>query len=731
MSDPIRYAVSGMNCGSCIAKVEGALQALPQVSTVNANLANGSVTVSGSGELDAVVTQTLDGLGYAAKPWTNPVEAAASSDTAANAIWRRFVIAAVLTIPVFVLEMGGHIFPAFHHLIGRTIGMQSSWMIQFALATLVLAWPGAEFYRKGIPSLLRGAPDMNALVVLGTAAAWGYSTVALFWPGLLPAADRAVYFEAAAVIVTLILLGRWLEARAKGQTGDAIRRLIGLRPETATVVRDGQDVTVALDDIQTGDLIRIRPGERIAVDGVITQGTSWIDETMITGEPIAVEKGPDAPLIGGTINGNGAMVMQAQAVGADTMLARIIEMVENAQASRLPVQDMVNKITGLFVPAVLVIAALTVVAWLVFGGDAGLSKALVAGVSVLIIACPCAMGLAVPVSIMVGTGRAAEMGVLFRQGAALQALGGVKTIAFDKTGTLTKGQPELTDVVDLTDDKERFLATVAAVEAQSEHPLAAPIVAAAMGASLPSVSSFEAVTGQGLRAQVAGQEVLIGNDKLLAQKGIDAFAIAPRFEALTTQAKTVILVAIGGKLAGLMALSDTVYDSAQNTIATLSADGVTTVLITGDTLQTAQAIAEQLGIDNVHAQTLPADKAAIVERLSADATTAFVGDGINDAPALAIADVGIAMGGGTDVAMQSADVVLMRSDPAAVLNARTISLATMRNIRQNLGWAFGYNILLIPVAAMGLLSPGLAAGAMALSSVLVVSNALRLRSVGT
>lgn len=729
MSDSKRYAVSGMNCGSCIAKVEGALRAVPQITSVNANLANGSVTVGGDGVLDGIVTQTLNCLGYAVSPWTNPVEAAASSTTATSAIWHRFLIAAVLTVPVFVLEMGGHVFPAFHHLIARTIGMQTSWMIQFTLATLVLAWPGADFYRKGIPSLIRGAPDMNALVVLGTAAAWSYSAVALFLPDLLPAADRTVYFEAAAVIVTLILLGRWLEARAKGQTGDAIRRLIGLRPETATVVRDGQDVTVAIDDIQTGDLIRVRPGERIAVDGVITEGTSWVDESMITGEPIAVEKGLEASLIGGTINGNGAMVMRAAAVGSDTMLARIIDMVETAQASRLPVQDLVNKITGLFVPAVLGLALLTVLGWLIFGGDAGLSKALVAGVSVLIIACPCAMGLAVPVSIMVGTGRAAEMGVLFRQGAALQALGDIKTIAFDKTGTLTKGQPALTDVFAVDGDQDKLLQIVAAVEAQSEHPLAAPIIAATNSTILPAVKGFSAITGQGLRAQVAGQLVLIGNDRLMADEGINIDAVSTHFEALGAQAKTVILVAIGGKAAGLLALSDTVFDSAQSVISTLMSDRVQPVLITGDTKQTAQAIADTLGINMVHAQTLPADKAAIVERLRSTTRTAFVGDGINDAPALAMADVGIAMGGGTDVAMQSADVVLMRSDPSAILDARTISRATMRNIRQNLGWAFGYNVLLIPVAALGLLSPGLAAGAMALSSVLVVGNALRLRGV--
>ena len=725
MSHTTRYAVIGMNCGSCIAKVEGALLDVPTITAANANLANGSVTVTGDPE--KVTVQTLAKLGYTAQPWVTPVDAASASTSTADAIWWRFVVAAVLTAPVFVMEMGGHAFPAVHHFIARTIGMPASWMIQFILVTIVLAWPGAEFYRKGVPALWRRAPDMNALVVLGTGAAWAYSTVALFWPAVLPAADRAVYFEAAAVIVTLILLGRWLEARAKAQTGDAIRGLIGLRPKTATVVRDGRDVVLPIEDIVTGDHIRIFPGERIAVDGTVLHGTSWVDESMITGEPLAVEKTADAVVIGGTINGQGALVMQARAVGADTMLSRIVEMVEAAQASRLPVQDLVNKVTGWFVPAVIAISMLTAVVWLLVG--AGLSTALVAAVSVMIIACPCAMGLAVPVSIMVGTGRAAELGVLFRQGAALQSLGEVTTIAFDKTGTLTKGTPELTDVHAIAMTKDALLAVTAAVEAASEHPLAAPILRAASDLDVAPATDVTAVVGQGLMGKVAGRDVLIGNDLLMTDNGADQSLGRDAANRYTKQAKTVIYVAVQGQLAGVLALKDEAHDTAKDAIAGLIEQGVAPVLITGDTEATARAIGGQLGITDIHAQTHPQDKAAVVETLKTAGPVAFVGDGINDAPALAMADVGIAMGGGTDIAIDSADVVLMRNDPAAVLTAKRISRATMRNIRQNLGWAFGYNVLLIPVAAFGLLTPALAAGAMALSSVLVVTNALRLKRV--
>jgi Cu+-exporting ATPase len=580
---------------------------------------------------------------------------------------------------------------------------------------------------------------MNSLVVLGTTAAWGFSTVAVFAPGLLPPGTRAVYFEAAAVIVTLILLGRWLEARAKGQTGAAIRRLIGLRPATARVERGGDVVEVAIAEVRRGDIVQVRPGERIAVDGVVRDGTSWVDESMLTGEPLAVEKAKGATVVGGTVNGNGALRMRATAVGSDTMLARIVAMVQEAQGARLPVQDMVNRITAWFVPAVMGIALATVAGWLVFGPAPALPFALVAGVAVLIVACPCAMGLATPTSIMVGTGRAAELGVLFRQGDALQALQGVRVVAFDKTGTLTLGKPDVTDILPLgglgVDD---LLALVAAVEALSEHPLAGAIVRAAKAKGIPIAPArdFTAIPGHGLRATVGGKLVLVGTGRLMQREGVAADTMQAMADDLAAKGRTPVLVAVDGQAAGVLALADQVKPSAASTVRALHAQGLRVAMITGDAQATAAAIAADLGIDTVQAEVLPEGKVAAIRDLQRLGAVAYVGDGINDAPALAAADVGVAIGTGTDVAVESAHVVLMSGDPIGIVTAIEISRRTMRNIHQNLGWAFGYNVLLIPVAAGALypvwgtlLSPALAAGAMALSSVLVVGNALRLRRV--
>jgi Cu+-exporting ATPase len=565
---------------------------------------------------------------------------------------------------------------------------------------------------------------MNSLVVLGAGAAWTYSTVALFAPALLPVGSRAVYFEAAAVIVTLILLGRWLEARAKGQTGAAIRRLVGLRPDTATVLRASQQIDIPVTQVMVDDVLLVRPGGRIPVDAVIAQGHSFIDEAMLTGEAMPVEKGEGDRVTGGTVNGNGAIQVRAVAVGADMMLSRIIAMVSDAQNARLPVQDMVNRITMWFVPAVLVIAVLTVVSWLFFGT---VSEALVAGVSVLIIACPCAMGLAVPVAIMVGTGRAADLGVLFRQGDALQALQSVDVVAFDKTGTLTLGQTVLTDVIALDGNRDALLALVAGVEAASEHPLAKAVMTAAEGLTLPDVSGVKAIPGYGLQAQADGKTILVGAARLLVREGVAVDVLQAHADDLAAQGRTPVMVAIGGAPAGVLAVADKVRPGAAAVVEGLRAQGVRVAMITGDTKATARAIAAELGIDDVVAEVLPEGKVAALKALRGK--VAYVGDGINDAPALAAADVGIAIGTGTDVAVESADVVLMSGDPDGVLRGIKISRAAMRNIKQNLGWAFGYNILLIPVAALGLLSPALAAGAMAASSVLVVLNALRLRRV--
>ena len=735
----VHLQIDGMTCASCLAKVEGALNDVSGVTTANVNLASGVASVTMLISDTSALIAAVQSVGYLATPVNDtarPVDR--NADDARRLGWR-VLVAAALTLPIFVIEMGGHLFPAVHHWINRVVGMQDSWLIQFVLATLVLAVPGAGFFAKGVPALLRGGPDMNALVVMGTSAAWLFSTIAVFRPQWLPDGTIAVYFEAAAAIVTLILLGRWLEARAKGRTGAAIRKLVGLRPATARVERDGDVVEVSVADVKRGDILQVRPGERIAVDGVLREGTSWVDESMITGEPVPVEKTKGAMLVGGTVNGNGALRMRATAVGADTMLARIIAMVEEAQGARLPVQDLVNWITSWFVPAVMVIAALTVVVWFVFGPAPALPFALVAGVSVLIIACPCAMGLATPTSIMVGTGRAAELGVLFRQGDALQALQGVSVVAFDKTGTLTEGRPILTDITALDGDEDALLAQVAAVEALSEHPLGRAIVQTAKdkGLTLPAVRDFAAITGFGLRATTDAGLVLVGAARLLVREGVDTGPLAQMADRLAQQGKTPMLVAIDGRAVGILAVADRAKPTAKATVAALHARGLRVAMITGDTAATAQVIADELGIDQVIAEVLPEGKVDAVKALQLSGSkVAFVGDGINDAPALATADVGVAIGTGTDVAVESADVVLMSGDPSGVVNAIAVSRATLRNIKQNLGWAFGYNVLLIPVAAGILfplwgvtLSPQLAAGAMAMSSVLVLANALRLRWV--
>jgi Cu+-exporting ATPase len=710
----MRFEISGLNCGACAARAEKAMSGVAGVTSAHVNFADHTATVDADRALFAQIESASTTAGYPATLITQQAQPKTREDET-PALRRATLIAAALTLPIFIVEMGGHIFPPIHHAIAQTIGLQTLWVAQFILASIVLIWPGQDFYRIGVPALLRRAPDMNSLVVLGATAAWGYSTIATFAPQILPAGSVAVYFEAAAVIVTLILLGRWLEARAKGRTGAAIKRLIGLRPDTASVLRDGTFVSINIADVVVGDIIQLTAGERIAVDGDVVTGTGFIDESMISGEPIAVEKTAGDTVVAGTLNGANTLTMTAKAVGSDTMLARIIDMVVAAQGARLPVQDLVNKITLWFVPAVMVIAAATVAIWLLLGS---LPIALVAGVSVLIIACPCAMGLATPTSIMVGTGRAADLGVLFRRGDALQSLEGVDVVAFDKTGTLTMGAPVVASNTLRADD----LAAVAAVEAASNHPLAAAIVALA-GRHLPTATDVETVPGHGIQGMVAGRRIVIGNAAMMAWDGVSAQADVPA-------GQTPVMVAIDGTFAGTLGLSDAPKADAKSTVQNLQAQGIEVVMVSGDTQTAADVLGAALGIDRVIAGVLPDGKADVVRDFQSKGhRVAFLGDGINDAPALACADVGIAMGNGTDVAVDSADVVLVSGNPMGVLRAITISRATLRNIRQNLGWAFGYNVLLIPVAALGWLTPQLAALAMAASSVLVVTNALRLRWV--
>jgi Cu+-exporting ATPase len=740
----VRLNVASMTCASCVGRIDKALAAVPGVLDVNVNLASETATVTyaeGAAGLDDLL-RAASAAGYPATPADagGQEDASTRKTEEARALARKTMLAAALALPVFLLEMGAHVVPGMHELIGRTIGHQTSWMIQFVLTTVVLAWPGRAFYTKGFPALFKGAPDMNSLVAVGTSAAYAYSLVALFAPTLLPEASRAVYFEAAAVIVVLILLGRWLEARAKGRTGAAIQKLLGLQARTARVLVDGAAQDIPIEQIGTGAILLVRPGERIAVDGEVTEGSARVDESMITGEPVPVAKAEGDPVTGGTVNGTGSFQFRATRVGADTTLAQIIRMVEEAQGAKLPIQGMVDRITLWFVPAVMAVAALTVLIWLIIGPSPALSYALVAGVSVLIIACPCAMGLATPTSIMVGTGRAAEMGVLFRKGDALQQLTGVNVVALDKTGTVTEGRPELTDLV-LADGFKRaeVLALVAAVEAQSEHPIAEAIVRAAQaeGAARHEARAFESITGYGVRAQVAGRDVLIGADRLMAREGLEPGPLAAAETDLASRGRTALYAAIDGQVAAVIAVADPVKPSSAASIRALHDLGLKVAMITGDKRETAEAIAYETGIDHVIAGVLPDGKVAALDELRAGGkAVAFVGDGINDAPALAYADVGIAIGTGTDVAIESADVVLMSGDLRGVVNAFEVSGRTMRNIRQNLFWAFGYNVALIPVAAGALypafgllLSPVLAAGAMALSSVFVLTNALRLRRV--
>ncbi|MCO8247702.1 heavy metal translocating P-type ATPase [Comamonas thiooxydans] len=737
--------VGGMTCASCVGRVERALKKVPGVQDAVVNLATerASVQLQGSVDVSSLIA-AIEKAGYEAQPVLHNV-AATGEDAAAQrqaqereSLKRSLIFATVFALPVFLLEMGGHMVPAFHHWIAGSIGTQNSWYIQFALTAVVLFGPGRRFFDKGVPALLRAAPDMNSLVAVGTSAAFAYSVVATFVPQWLPAGTVNVYFEAAAVIVALILLGRFLEARAKGNTSEAIRRLVQLQAKTARVRKGGLVQEVDIAQVRAGDVIDVRPGERIPVDGEVIEGRSFVDESMISGEPVPVEKAEGAEVVGGTVNQNGALAFRATKVGADTLLAQIIRMVEQAQGSKLPIQALVDKITMWFVPAVMAAALLTFVIWLVWGPDPALSFALVNAVAVLIIACPCAMGLATPTSIMVGTGRAAQMGVLLRKGEALQQLKDARVVAVDKTGTLTRGRPELTDLV-LADGFERgaVLAQVAAVEDRSEHPIARAIVDAAKaeGLEVPAISDFASVTGFGVRALVLGDQVEIGADRFMRELGLSVEGFAAEAERLGSEGKTPLYAAIGGKVAAMIAVADPIKPSTKPAIDALHALGLKVAMITGDNRHTAEAIARQLGIDEVVAEVLPGGKVESVKRLKAEhGTLAYVGDGINDAPALAEADVGIAIGTGTDIAIEAADVVLMSGDLSGVPNAIALSKATMKNIGENLFWAFAYNVALIPVAAGllypfngMLLSPVFAAGAMALSSVFVLSNALRLK----
>ena len=741
--ETIDIGVGGMTCASCVAHVEKALRAVPGVLEASVNLATERASVralAGPSLFDAL-GRAITRAGYEPRRLEASANASdrerAAREEETRVLSRKVALAALLTAPVFALEMGAHTIPGLGDWVMTHIGHETARYLAFLLTTLVLAGPGFFFYRKGIPALLRAQPDMNALVATGTLSAYLYSVVATFAPWVLPQGAAHVYYEAACVIVTLILFGRLLEARAKGRTSEAIRALARLQPKTARVERDDATIDIAIDEVRVGDIVLVRPGEKIPTDGVVTQGASYIDESMITGEPAPVAKQAGAQVTGATVNTTGAFAFRATHVGADTFLAGVIRMVEQAQGAKLPIQQLVDRVTGVFVPVVLVIAALTFTVWMIFGPEPRLTYALVNAVAVLIIACPCAMGLATPAAIMTGTGRAAELGILFRKGEALQTLRDVTLIAFDKTGTLTRGKPELTDLVAVSGaDANEVLRLVASVEAQSEHPVAGALVAAAeaRGLALGSCADFAAIPGMGVTGVALGRKLAIGAERFMTQLEIDTQVFADTAPRLAEEGKSPLYAAVDGRLQAILCVADAIKPTSLSAIRALHGIGVRTAMITGDDARTAKAIAGKLGIDEVVAGVMPAGKVATLERLRMNRKIAFVGDGVNDAPALAAADAGIAIGTGTDIAIEAADVVLMSGDLAKVPAALALSRATMRNIAQNLFWAFAYNVILIPVAAGALypvngmlLSPMLGAGAMALSSVFVLTNALRLR----
>jgi Cu+-exporting ATPase len=740
--------ITGATCASCARRIEGALLALPGVEKASFNLANMRVhlrflagVVSPRALADAVRA-----IGYGAEIGADQEgdRRLARQEAELAELRRDTIVAGAFTLPVVILAMGGHVVPAFHMWLDRVIGTDLVNIWQFLLTSVVLFGPGMRFFRAGLPAMRHFAPDMNALVVLGTSAAWAYSTLATFVPGIFPEGAGAVYFEAAAVIVTLILAGRWMEARARGQAGAAIRRLAGLQVREARLVPDpnglsGETRMVAVAELSVGDHIRLLPGERVPVDGEILAGRSELDEAMISGEPIPVSKAPGDGVIAGTVNGSGALTIRATATGGGTVLAQIMGAVEAAQGAKLPIQSLVDRIASIFVPVVMAVALGVFVLWWVFGPAPALPMALVAAVSVLVVACPCAMGLAVPVSIMVGTGRGSELGVLFRKGDALQMLDRAEVVAFDKTGTLTRGKPVLTGYEGALDD----LAALAAIEAQSEHAVARAVVEGALAKGLkdlPQALEVRAHAGLGVEGVVEGRVLRIGNRDFACPEGGLPPQMARAVEAWEAEGRTVLFAREGAACIAVLAVSDEIKPETRAVLDDLRGQGRKIAMITGDSPAAAAHVAGLLAVDEVHAGVRPTDKAQVVAALSehqgASRRVVFVGDGINDAPALASADVGIAMGTGTDVAIESADVVLMDGDLRGVARAMHLSRRTMTNIRQNLFWAFAYNIALIPVAAGALaliggpmMSPMLAAGAMAASSVLVVGNALRLRRV--
>jgi Cu+-exporting ATPase len=734
--------IEGMSCASCVARIEQGLQATPGVLRASVNLATEQASVDyrpGAVTPDAIA-DSIRSLGYTPRmPAARKTDAAAAREDTTRPLFVQFLAAAALTVPVMALGMGEHL--------GLAISQAASFQLQWLLATPIQFWAGWRFYKGAVAVARHGSTDMNTLIAVGTSAAYGYSVAAVLAPDVFAATGQApaVYFDTSASIVTLILFGRLLEARAKGRASEAIRALAGLQPKQARVIRDGRELDLPVEAVRVGDLVVVRPGEKIPVDGVVRQGASAVDESMITGESLPVDKQPGDPVIGATLNRAGSLRIEAARVGRDTALARIIRIVEEAQAAKPPLARLADRIASYFVPAVLGIAGATFALWLVFGPAPALAHALLNAVAVLIIACPCALGLATPTSVMVGIGKGAEHGVLIRGGDALERAHKLTTVVLDKTGTVTRGEPSVGAILPFAEGwtAEQVIAVAASAEQDSEHPVGAAIVrhAREKGIALRPLQAFTAVPGHGVRATVAGpptsQRVSLGNLRMMDTERIAVPAQARQAaEHLAAAGVTPMYVAVdpadgpagAGEVVGVIAVADTLKEHARETVAALQRLGLEVILLTGDNRRTAEAIAEQLHIGHVLAEILPDQKAREVRQLQEQGKlVAMVGDGINDAPALAQADVGIAIGTGTDVAMEAADLTLITGDPRGIVTAIALSRATTVNIKQNLAAAFIYNVLLIPAAALGWLNPIWAAGAMALSSVSVVGNALRLR----
>ncbi len=731
----VRLSISGMTCAGCVSRVEKALQAAPGVSSAAVNFAEHTATIEGDVDARTLIAEVA-ATGYEAAELTSIEDVAekeASEHERYRELLRKAAVAAALGVPQFVFGMAGWL-PDIAS--GRPF-----WLVVGLLTLAMLAYSGGHFFTSALKLARRGESNMDTLIALGTGTAWAYSMVILAYPQLVPDMARHAYFEAAAIIIAFINLGSALEMRARGKTSEAIKRLIGLQPKTARVVRNGIEQDIPIEQVGLGDTLRVRPGERIAVDGEIVDGRSSVDESMLTGEPMPVEKGEGDDVVAGTINKTGSFLFVAKHIGKDTALARIVEMVRTAQASKPAIGRLVDQVAAVFVPAVIVIAIVTFIAWFVLGPTGEeLSYAIVTAMTVLIIACPCALGLATPISIMIGVGKAAEFGALIRNGDALQQAGKLDTIVLDKTGTVTEGRPSVTTIRTTGSWAENdVLRLAASLEQMSEHPLAEAILLAAgeRGLDLSAATRFQAIAGHGAETTVDGRHVLLGNRKLMADRDIDVETLDPAAAELAQTAQTPVYVAIDGLAAGIVGIADAIKPDSREAIAKLHAAGMKIVLLTGDNRTTAEAVARQVGIDDVIAEVLPQDKANRIAALQgAGQRVGMVGDGINDAPALARADVGFAIGTGTDVAIESADITLMRGSLLGVADAITVSKATVRNIKQNLFGAFIYNMLGIPIAAgvlygiLGvLLNPMIAGAAMAMSSVTVVSNANRLRLI--